>query len=111
VVTGGAPCRLAAMLILAGTLRIAAGQRAAALGAIIDMVKATRAEPGCIEYSFAFDVQDDHLLHLFEAFADDAALVAHRASTHMARWRALMPELGIGGRDMNEYQVASSRKI
>jgi quinol monooxygenase YgiN len=99
------------MVILAGTIRIEAGKREAALAPVIDMVTATRAEPGCIQYSFAFDVQDDHLLHIFEVFVDDGALAAHRASPHMARWRALMPELGIGGRQMSEYQVASSRSI
>ena len=46
------------------------------------MVKATRAEPGCVQYSFSFDVQDDHLLHIFEVFTDAAALAAHRASPH-----------------------------
>jgi quinol monooxygenase YgiN len=99
------------MVILAGTMRIGAGKRDVALAPIIDMVTATRSEPGCVQYSFAFDVQDDHLLHIFEVFVDDAAVAAHRASPHMARWRALMPDVGIGGRDMSEYQVASSRKI
>ena len=56
------------------------------------MVNGTRAEPGCIEYSFAFDALDDHLLRIFEVFVDDAALAAHRASAHMASWRTLMPE-------------------
>jgi quinol monooxygenase YgiN len=99
------------MVILAGTMRIGAGKREAALAPIVEMVKATRAEPGCVEYSFAFDVQDDHVLHIFEVFVDAAALAAHRASPHMARWRALMPDVGIGGREMSEYQVSSSRKI
>jgi quinol monooxygenase YgiN len=99
------------MVILAGTIRIGSGKREAALPHIVNMVNGTRAEPGCIEYSFAFDALDDHLLRIFEVFVDDAALAAHRASAHMASWRTLMPELGIGGRDMSEYQVQSSRKI
>jgi quinol monooxygenase YgiN len=99
------------MLILAGTIRVGAGMREAALLPVLQMVEATRAEPGCLEYSFAFDAVDDHLLRIFEVFVDEAALAAHRASPHMARWRAAMPELGISGRDMSEYQVSSSRKI
>lgn len=99
------------MVILAGVIRIGSGKREAALPHLVEMVNATRAEPGCREYSFAFDVLDDHLLRIFEVFVDDAALAAHRASPHMATWRARMPELGIGGRDMSEYQVQSSRKI
>jgi quinol monooxygenase YgiN len=102
---------LAHMVILAGTMRIAAGKRSAALAPIRNMVEATRAEPGCLEYSFAFDALDDHLLRIFEVFRDPAALAAHRASPHMAAWRVVMPELGVSGRDMSEYTVQSARKI
>ena len=99
------------MVILAGSIRIGEGKRDAALAPLREMVEATRGEPGCQQYSFGFDVLDDHLVRIFEVFVDDAALAAHRASPHMARWRALMPELGISGRDMSEYRVQSSRKI
>jgi quinol monooxygenase YgiN len=76
------PYIIAYMVILAGTMRVGAGKREVALAPIIDMVSATRAEPGCVQYSFAFDVQDEHLLRIFEVFVDDAALAAHRASAH-----------------------------
>jgi quinol monooxygenase YgiN len=99
------------MLILAGTIRIGEGKRSLALEPIRRMVEATRAEPGCMTYAFAFDALDDHLLRIFEVFVDDAALGAHRASPHMAEWRKVMPELGITSRDMTEYGVQSSRKI
>ncbi len=99
------------MLILAGTIRLGAGKRDAALGPLAEMVKATRAEPGCREYSLSFDALDYHLVRIFEVFVDEAALAEHRGSPHMAKWRAAMPELGISGRDMSEYQVSSSRKI
>jgi quinol monooxygenase YgiN len=99
------------MLILAGTIRIAPEKRDAALVQIRRMVEATRAEPGCLEYAFSIDVLDDQLVRIFEVFADDAALAAHRASAHMAAWRAVSPELGIGERDLSHYDVSASRKI
>jgi quinol monooxygenase YgiN len=99
------------MIILGGTIRIAEGSRDEAFAPIIDMVNATRAEPGCIQYAFAVDVLDDHLIRIFEVFQDEEALTAHRASAHMATWRGKMAELGIHGRDMSEYQVLSAKKI
>jgi quinol monooxygenase YgiN len=99
------------MIILAGTVRVAAGQRAVALAPLQAMLRATRAEPGCIKYAFAFDVLDDHLLHIFEVFEDESALAAHRASPHMAEWRASWPQLGIGERAMSQYEVSGYRKI
>ena len=59
------------MLILAGTIRIAVGQHAAAMPVVADMLEATRAESGCIRYTFAFDVLDEHLLHIFEVWRDE----------------------------------------
>lgn len=99
------------MLILAGTIRIAPGKRGSALAPIRRMVEATRTEPGCVTYAFSFDVADDHLVRIFEVFQDDAALAAHRASPHMAAWRAAWAELGIGERDMSHYDVSAARKI
>lgn len=99
------------MILLAGTIRIGAGQRAAALSPMTTMIEATRAEPGCLSYAFAFDALDDHLVRIFEVFRDEAALAAHRASPHMAAWRASWPSVGITDRDMSEYRVESSRKI
>ena len=99
------------MLILAGTIRIADGKRAAALAPIQRMVEATRTEAGCLAYALSFDALDEHLVRIFEVFTDEAALAAHRASSHMAAWRAVMPELGISDRDIAQYDVASARKI
>lgn len=99
------------MLILAGSIRIAQGQREAALEHIRRMVEATRAEPGCLSYAFAFDVMDEHVVRIFEVFEDEAALAAHRASPHMATWRAASPQLGISDRDLSQYDVSAARKI
>ncbi|MDX2235126.1 MAG: putative quinol monooxygenase [Hyphomonadaceae bacterium] len=99
------------MIVLAGTIRIAAGRREAALPHLHAIVAASRAEAGCIAYSFAFDVADDHLVHIFEVFEDAAAREAHRQAPHMAAWRAVWEEVGIGDRRMREYVVAQARDI
>lgn len=97
------------MIVLAGTIRIASGKRETALPHIRAIVAASRAEPGCIDYSFSFDVNDDHLVHIFEVFRDAEAREAHRHMPHMAVWRAAWPEAGIGERKMREYEIASSK--
>lgn len=97
------------MLILAGTIRIALGRHAAAVPVIARMLEASRAESGCARYTFAFDVLDEHLLHIFEVWRDEAALAAHRASGHMAAWRAAAAELGVHDRQLVQYEVSGSR--
>jgi quinol monooxygenase YgiN len=95
------------MIVLAGTIRIAPGKREAALPHIRAIVAASRAEPGCIAYSFSFDVNDDHLVHIFECFRDREAREAHRGAAHMKAWREAWPAAGIGERRMREYEIAS----
>ncbi len=99
------------MIALAGTIRIRPGMREPALAHIRTMVAASRAEPGCLAYSFAFDVDDDHLVHIFEVFATTDAREHHRNSPHMKAWRESWAEAGIGDRNMMEYDVSAARKI
>lgn len=99
------------MIVLAGTIRIAPGKREAALPHIRAIVAASRAEEGCIAYSFSFDVNDDHLVHIFELFRDAEAREAHRHMPHMKLWRDSWAEAGIGERRMREYEIAASRDI
>ncbi len=100
------------MIVLGGTVRIAPGKKDEAMPFMEKMVAATRAEPGCIQYAFAIDLLDDHLVRIFEVFVDKAALAFHRASPHMAEWRAAIAAGGfIGERDMTQYAVAHSQKI
>ena len=96
------------MIVLAGTIRIAEGMRAKALPHIHAMIAASRAEPGCVAYSFSFDVADENLVRIFECFADEAVLQAHRESAHMQAWRAAWAEAGIGERNMMSYVVSEA---
>lgn len=99
------------MIILAGSIRVPAENIEKARPALEAIVSGSRAEPGCIAYSFSFDVLDEGLIRIFEAFSNADALAAHRASPHMAAWRAVWPELGIGERNMSQYDVSSFQKI
>jgi quinol monooxygenase YgiN len=99
------------MIALAGHFRVAEGRRAAALSALQTMVAASRQEPGCLHYSFSFDVLDDHCVRVFELFVDADALQAHRDSPHMAAFRAMHDSVGFHGRELAEYQIAGWRQI
>lgn len=99
------------MLIAEGTIRIQADGREAALAALHDMIPATLAEPGCNAYRFAWDIDDETLLHIHEEWADEEALAAHVASAHMRVFnRALGDVLGAPP-DMRVHEVASTRPM
>lgn len=97
------------MIIIAGSVRVENLDLAKPY--IEEIVASTRGEPGCLAYSFAHDVNDPNLIRIFEAFANSEAVAAHRASPHMTVWRARYAEIGLGERNLSEYEIASFKKI
>ncbi len=98
------------MLLIVGTVKLPPENLALARPAMAAMVKASRAEEGCLEYGYAEDVLVPGLIHVKELWRDEAALDAHFASPHIAQWRASWPALGIGDRDLRVYEVGEPRK-
>jgi quinol monooxygenase YgiN len=96
------------MLMLAGSIRVPLDKLDAARPVIARMIEASRAEEGCLGYSFAEDLLEPGLIRIFEIFRDEAAQQAHAASQHMKDWRAAWPELGIGERQITHYAVSGS---
>lgn len=78
------------MIQINGTIRLGRSIDAATRKAIVEMVRASRAEDGCIDYAFASDLADPDTLILFERWRDQAALDAHGKSDHMAAFQDFM---------------------
>ncbi len=93
------------MLLIIGTVRLPPDTLEQAKPAMRRMISASRAEPGCLSYSYAQDVLDPGLIHVSEAWSDRAALDAHFKSAHIAEWRASWAELGIGDRKLRLYET------
>ncbi|RUU11707.1 antibiotic biosynthesis monooxygenase [Mesorhizobium sp. USDA-HM6] len=93
------------MLLIIGTIRVPPDRLADARPTMERMISASRAEPGCLAYSYAQDVLDAGLIHVSEIWSDRAALDAHFKSSHIAEWRASWAELGIGDRNLTLYEA------
>ena len=98
-------------LIVAGTIRVPPENLAGLKPHMVAMMAASRAEDGCGAYSYAEDVAEPGLIHVFEIWRDDAALAAHFQTPHMARWRAAWPSFGVSDRRLFAYEVASERVL
>ncbi|WP_298465275.1 putative quinol monooxygenase [uncultured Erythrobacter sp.] len=99
------------MLIITGTIRIPSGQLAHVQPAMREMITASRAEDGCLAYSYALDVLDDGLVHVHEVWTDRTALEAHFASPHLAAWRAQFDELGITDRSLVSFEIDATSPV
>ncbi|MBZ9848704.1 antibiotic biosynthesis monooxygenase [Mesorhizobium sp. CA14] len=93
------------MLLIIGTVRLPPGKLEQAKPVMQRMILASRAEPGCLGYSYAQDVLDAGLIHVSEAWSDRGALEAHFKSAHIAEWRASWAELGIGDRKLSLFET------
>lgn len=92
------------MIIIMGTFRVAEEHIAALLPLARKVAEATRAEQGCIQYSYAQDIADLALFHVAERWTDRAALAAHFKSPHMAEWVAARAGLGFHDRTIRLYE-------
>jgi quinol monooxygenase YgiN len=91
------------MIVVEGTIRVP--DLGAALPSMIVMLTASRAEPGCISYSYAIDILDPTLVHVVERWESREALKAHLTSEHIRDWRAGWLKLRIGERDLRMYEA------
>jgi quinol monooxygenase YgiN len=98
-------------LVIAGTIRVPPENLEAFRPHMLAMLEASRAEDGCLVYSYAEDVAEPGLIRVFEAWRDQAALEAHFATAHLAAWRAAWPEFGVSDRRLIAYEVASQRAV
>ena len=93
------------MIQINGTLKLAPETLSKGREAIVAMVRASRAEDGCIEYGFAQDLTDPDVLYLVERWRDRAALDAHSASPHMAQFKRAMAANPAVERDLRIFET------
>ncbi len=99
------------MIQINGTITLADEADEALIAEVVKMVRASRKEDGCLDYSFARDIADPAVLVLFERWRDREALAAHGASTHMAAFRKLMAENPPKARDLRVYETDDGQPL
>ncbi len=93
------------MLLITGTIRLPPDRLEDALPVMRAMIEASRAEDGCLGYSYAEDVIDKGLMRITELWDTRAHLLAHFRSNHIAAWRAHWADLQISERKLWLYEV------
>lgn len=68
------------MIIVAGYVEVAPGDRTSFLARAAGAIASCRAEEGCLEYSFSEDTHSPGVVRVFELWADEASLDRHVAS-------------------------------
>jgi quinol monooxygenase YgiN len=99
------------MIIVAGTVRIEPSKLGSARGEMEKMIKASRAEDGCIDYSYAVDVLDPSVVHVFEAWRDRDALTRHFNMPHLTAWRSAWTTIGVSDRNLQMYEISAASPL
>lgn len=100
------------MIIVEGYVRFAdAGDFARVREAAFAQMRASREEPGCLEYTYAIDVADPCLMRVLERWESWQALDAHFAQPHMRPWRAALAAVTIVERYLHAHEISLTRKV
>ena len=98
------------MVIVGGTFELDPEQRDQFIASRGEMMRRSRSEPGCIEYTFSADPLDPGRVMLFEKWEHQAALDAHIAAMR-ATPRPAETTIAPIRSSIMIYEVASERPL
>jgi quinol monooxygenase YgiN len=99
------------MLVIAGTVKVKSESRAEAMQAAIKMAKASQAEAGCKSYGFYAALDDPNTFLIFEQWENEAALLAHFQTPHMAEFNAAVPRFLAAPPSIDRFEVSAVVKM
>jgi quinol monooxygenase YgiN len=101
------------MLVIAGRVRLYQAEREEAVRAESVIAVASRAEPGCIEYRYAIDIEDPLVLQLFEHWesASALALEAHFATPHFLAFSEVLLRAADGMAEFTRFEVSTAAPL
>jgi quinol monooxygenase YgiN len=99
------------MMVVMGTIELAAGDIDRLVDDIAKQMTATQAEDGCEQYVFSRDVTNPNTLLISERWRDADALAAHGKTAHMAEFNKAITSATIKKISVKAYEVASVKVL
>jgi quinol monooxygenase YgiN len=98
-------------IIIAGYFRIDPAKTEQCKAAAIEMMRATRAEPGCRFYNITPDLEVAGLFHVSEEWESDAAIASHLKTPHMQGLKAALAGWGVQAVDIKRYDASEGKPL
>lgn len=99
------------MIIVQGWATFAADDMPALRAAAAELVAATRAEDGCLDYAYGEDLLEPGRVWVCERWRDEAALTAHLVQPHIAAFNAKLRAVRVLGARVVAYSAAGERVL
>lgn len=75
------------------------------------MIRATREEVGCLDYSFAVDLIDPDVMRIAERWVDPAALDEHFSIPRVAAFNRTLSNAGITGVSVRAHGASGIQRL
>ncbi len=99
------------MIVVSGTITIDPANNDTLAELLHELIPATRAEVGNVDYGFWHSLGVPGEWHVFEEWRDEDALNEHMGSAHMGAFIGAMGDLGVTGVDLQRYDIAEKSKL
>jgi len=99
------------MIIVAGKAKLAPGALAKVQSELKTLVRETRKEKGCIDYSVGADAIEPDTLVISEMWEGLDALGPHMKTPHMAAWMKKLGEVGVVSTDIRFFEAGEEHKL
>jgi quinol monooxygenase YgiN len=99
------------VIIIAGTVDVDPEQREAALEAGLPHMEATRAQKGCLDYSWSADGLVPGRIYVFERWETQEDLALHFQGQHYLNMRTTIAQYGLKAADVLKYRVDFSEPV
>lgn len=99
------------MIVVSGTVEIAAEDIGAATDAMRVMMAETAKEDGCIVYRFYPDIELEGHFRVYEEWESEAALKAHFNVPHMAAFREALGKIKVLSRDIKMFPAGEATSL
>jgi quinol monooxygenase YgiN len=99
------------MLVISGRVRLHQAELEEMVRAGSVIAVASRAEPGCIEYRYAIDIEDLRVFQLFEHWESATALEAHFAIPHFLAFSEVLLQVADGEAEFRRFEVSTAAPL
>jgi quinol monooxygenase YgiN len=99
------------VIIIAGTIDVDPERREAALEAGLRHMEATRAQKGCLDYSWSADGLIPGRIYVFERWESQEDLALHFEGPHYLNMRNTIAAHGLRAADVSKYRIDLSEPV
>ncbi|MCR9135928.1 MAG: antibiotic biosynthesis monooxygenase [Alphaproteobacteria bacterium] len=99
------------MIVVTGTIELAPEDSETLIEPVIEVMRLTSAEKGCIVYRFYRDLENAALFRVYEEWESQADLDAHLKSAHIAEFGKALQSVRVVGRSLKVLEIESARPL